>query len=485
MRFFIVFLTVSSAVLAQGLPIKSGSSSNLAIVNGSNQLYVTDAVDGGWLGSEMIAGPTGQFTDVTEGHQLNISITSPLWDDTFNTTAQNTAKYREPATTMTVTHAGGYAIINGGAITSINTNAAMQTYRTFPLYAKSELRANFSAIRTVAPQANSVEEMGLFTATLPGAAAPTDGCFFRWNTSSEFRGVCSYNGTETQTAALTSPTITTNHDYTIVIQTNTVLFNVDDVQLGKLTLVTDAVAQGQPMMQGTVPLTVRQYIGGSAPSLANQLKISDVFVTQRGGFPNRSWQEIKAGYGHMASQGQNGGTMGSSALYTNSLACGAGAAATNTTAALGSGLGGQFAVQPTLTASTDGIISSFQNPVGAVGQTPRNLVISGVKIDGLVTTAFTGGPVYYLWSLAFGHTAVSLATAEAATTKAPRRIALGIQTYVVTAPVGTLGQTITFPLPDPIYVAPGEFVQLVAKNVGTVTSAGVICLETAFIGHFE
>jgi hypothetical protein len=124
-------------------------------------------------------------------------------------------------------------------------------------------------------------------------------------------------------------------------------------------------------------------------------------------------------------------------------------------------------------------------PTGSTTQTPRSLIISGVWIDGIVSTAFTGGPVYYVYSLAFGHTTVSLATAEAATAKAPRRIPLGIQTYVVTAPVGTLGQRIYTPFQQPIHVAPGEFVQVVAKNVGTVTSAGVICMSIGIDARWE
>jgi hypothetical protein len=60
------------------------------------------------------------------------------------------------------------------------------------------------------------------------------------------------------------------------------------------------------------------------------------------------------------------------------------------------------------------------------------------------------------------------------TTKAPRRVPLGFETYVVTAPVGTLGQGVTFKFDTPIVVNPGEFVAICAKNLGTVTSAGVI-----------
>jgi hypothetical protein len=179
--------------------------------------------------------------------------------------------------------------------------------------------------------------------------------------------------------------------------------------------------------------------------------------------------------------------MGSTALYTNSLAAGAGAAATNTTAALGSGLGGQFTVTPTLAVPTDGIISSFQVPVGTAALAGKTLYITGVKIQGMVTAALTGGPVYYAYSLAYGHTAVSLATSEAATTKAARRIPLGFETYVVTAAAGTLGSQngVVMNFDTPIVVQQGEFIQVVAKNMGTVTTVGTITILVAFNGYFE
>jgi hypothetical protein len=180
----------------------------------------------------------------------------------------------------------------------------------------------------------------------------------------------------------------------------------------------------------------------------------------------------------MGSQGTSGNTMGSTALYSNSLAAGAGAAMTNTTAALGTGLGGQFSVQPTLAVGTDGIVCSFQVPAGSINITPRRLVISGIQIQGAITTALTGGPVVYAYSLAYGHTALSLATAETgsfvtATTKAPRRVPLGYETYAATAAVGVIGGGIKIAFSKDIVVNPGEFVAIVAKNFGVVTSAGL------------
>lgn len=472
---------LASLALAQGLPIKGGASSDLANVNTNKQLSVTLATDGGVTGDVTITGNYGNRMNVTEGGRAQMTMPQPLWDDTFNATAQNTAKYRYPATTQTVTHVNGYVILNGSSITTINTNSAVQTYRTFPLVAKSELVADMSCMHTASPQANAVTEWGLFSATLPGAAAPSDGCFFRFNASAEFRGVCSYNGTETQTAAITAPSINVNHDYRLMVQTNTVKFYVDDLEVAKLTLLTDAPSQGQPFMMGSQPFTMRHYIAGSAPSLAMQFKCSDAFVKHLGDFANRRWEEAKGGFGHHASQGQNGGTMGSTANYANSANPTA-AVPTNTTAALGSGLGGQFWETFSLALTTDGIISSYQNPTPTVNLTGRNLICTGVGISSYVQTVLAGGPSCAQWSIAYGHTSVSLATAEAATAKAPRRIPLPYTQCVTAAQaVNTkVGTDFWMTFQQPIVVAPGEFIQTVTKHVGTVGTSGTIAHVITF-----
>ena len=59
------------------------------------------------------------------------------------------------------------------------------------------------------------------------------------------------------------------------------------------------------------------------------------------------------------------------------------------------------------------------SPCGTVSVQGRRLKISGVRISSFVQTALTGGGYNTAFSLAFGHTAVSLATPEATSTKAP------------------------------------------------------------------
>lgn len=495
------------SVFAQGLPLKDGVVSTLATVSSCgtpNCVNVVTPTAPASTGLTGIVGSTGAGASsvttgrtnrayVTEGNKLAVGQEFYLWDDTFNSTAQNTSKYRFGSAAYTGSQAGGFFITNAASTNAINSNAALQTFRTFPLYGKAELRVNFSILKTVVPQINETYEFGLMTATIPGAAAPTDGCFFRYNVSAELRGVCSFNTTETQTAAITAPSISVVHDYVIVVQTNTVLFYIDDVLGGTISLVTDAPGQGQPMLQAAVPLTMRHYVGGTAPALASQMRVSDVFVKSLGPNVNRAWSETKAGFGHMAYQGQNGGTMGTTANTLNG-ATPAAAALTNTAISTGSpvGLGGLAHVLPTLTAGTDGILFSYQNPTGSVTQTPRNLVIKGVVISGGVDVALTGGPLVLAYSLAYGHTAISLAQAETAsfvspTTKAPRRVWLGVHSTIAAAVAGTaLGPApVVVKFDSPVVVAPGEFVAIAVRNQGVVTTLGSVIITAAFDAYFE
>lgn len=99
-------------------------------------------------------------------------------------------------------------------------------------------------------------------------------------------------------------------------------------------------------------------------------------------------------------QGLSGGTMGSLANYANSANPTA-AVPTNTTAALGTGLGGQYWETDTLAVNTDGIIMSYQVPAASANYSGKCLSIRGVKIDTFVQTALTGGGYNEIWAIAF------------------------------------------------------------------------------------
>jgi hypothetical protein len=399
---------------------------------------------------------------------------------------------------MTAAQAGGFLTLNSGSVTTLSTSCGFQTWKNFPMFAKAELRVNISAQIPNGAQANQTIEFGLFQATLNGAApgAPTDGAFFRFNTTGELRGYISYNGTETSTSAMTPPSSAVNHDWLIVIQTDTVEFYIDDILYGSLTLQSAAPTQGQPYQAAAQPMTFRVYTAATAPALAPILKISDAFIAEMGPDLARPWATQKAGFGHMGSQVQNGtspATNASTANLTNA-AMAAATALTNTALTVGNpiGLGGYAHSLPTLTVGTDAIITSYLNPASAAGITGRNLIIHGVWVHSVVDLVLAGGPLAYVYSLCYGHTAVSLATTESAsfttgTAKMPRRVPLGVESCIAAAVAGTALSPagVYRQFTAPLVVAPGEYVAVVGRNMGVVTTTGSVVHVVGFDAYFE
>jgi hypothetical protein len=94
------------------------------------------------------------------------------------------------------------------------------------------------------------------------------------------------------------------------------------------------------------------------------------------------------------------------------------------------------------------------------------------------------------YSLAYGSTALTLATAEAATAKAYRRIGIGQENYgggnnVALGTLGNANGPLLFIPASPIIVQPAEYVTIAVKNIGTVTSSGVITVVVTFDAHWE
>jgi hypothetical protein len=426
--------------------------------------------------------------NVSQGRRMAVGLDTPIFDFTFNATAQDTSTWKCVFTTMTITQGSGSALFNAGSATVSGNIAGLQSWRMFNLLEGGPLKIELSLLATAVPLTNQVGEWGLFQT----AATIADGVYFRYSSAGLY-GVINYGGVETVSSLLlASITAGTTYNFTIIIGEGSTEFWYD-LGAGAVLMgtITTPAAQSEPFAFGALPVCVQQRNSGTVSgSPQMQLKWSDVSVMQKSLNLTMPFSEQVA-LCRGNHQGMSGGTMGMLALLTNSLAAGAGAAMTNTTAALGTGLGGQFSAQPTLAAGTDGIVCSYQNPAGSVNQTPRTLVITGIHVSSMVNTALTGGPCQFMYSLAWGHTAVSAATAESAsfatnTTKAPRRMGVGLETIAATAAVGVTGTPggIHVLLNSPIIVNPGEFVALLAKNFGTVTSAGVVTFLVTFDHHW-
>ena len=470
-----------------------------ADVNASNQLKVALETDAATnpenVGGIRIFGENdaGQLTgspalfspEVDIDYRLRVSQDLMLDDEVFNYTAQNTGKHQYSNATMTAAWTAGQLTLNSSSITTAATGAQVVTYACFPNNGTNTLSADIEVAFSAQPQANVFVEIGL---GLPGTAttAPTDGVFLRLN-SSGLHLVASNNGTETVIDAPLADgvgvwqyDIDKKYQFIAYQGMTKAVFWVNDgtgvVQLGEIPL---PLGQGRMTMAQGLQFFIKQRITGGAAGGVLQTKVG-AYCVRIGGSNLTSTFSTQGNRIYGSYQGASGGTMGSLATYPNSANPTA-AAPSNTalTANLPGGLGGQGAVIAAAAAVTDGIWTSYQVPVNSVNIAGRRLVLRGLKLDlvNLGAAVATTATVIQ-FSLAYGHTDVSLGTAESATTKAPRRIPIGIASWTVGAAIGTPPQNglIELDLGDaPVFVNPGEFVAVVGKFlVGTATASRVI-----------
>jgi len=477
--------------------IIGGTSGNKAEVTATNELkvvlptaegasvpivaMVTENDSGSATGARYFGYPESD-----DDSRFRIAHEAIFDSETFNYTAQNTGKHIYRNTTLANSWTAAGLTTNSGNITTTTTGSSFQTYAEFPVLGASLLYCEIEGSFTAAPTTNTIIDFGLPRMAITNPFAPTDGVYFRLTSAGLF-GVINSNGTETTTSVFPFTYVNNRkYQFIIALHERNVEFWIDDALYAQLDT---PVGQGQPCMSASLPFGVRHAITGGAAGAALSFVVNDYTVSVGG--PNIAQTASILGqrvYGSY--QGLSGGTMGSLASYANSANPTA-AVPTNTTAALGSGLGGQFWETATLAVNTDGIICSYQVPAGTANVQGRRLVIRGVGLSSDIQTVLAGGPFVNRYSLAFGHTAVSLATTESATTKAPRRVPLPAFKQAVTAAQAAGTQLAQpggsyFDFGDaPVFVNPGEFVALVVKRIGTVGTSGVIAHDVAFVYGWE
>lgn len=473
--------------------LEGSISGNLAEVDANNRLKINLAnannaneVGGVRIYSENDSGSVSgvaslQSPETDDDYRLRISQEAIYDTETFNYTAMNTGKHQYRITTMTAAWATSGFVTNNTNITTTTTGLTLSTWAEFPILGASALYCEVEGSFSAQPQTLVTIEFGMARFNTTHPYAPTDGAFFRLN-SGGLAGIISYNGAETSTGVFSGFTITQNQKYQFIvaITEREVEFWIDGVLYGTIET---PVGQGQPCMSSSLPFALKHAIVGGAAGGALSFTLNDYTVSIGGtNIVNIASTLGNRLYG--AYQGLSGGTMGSLATYPNSTNPTAAAPAnTALTANLPGGLGGQGIATAPAVGVGDLIFGSYQVPAGTVSVQGRRLVLKGVNIDAVNTGAAVATTATTIqWSLAFGHTAASMATADvtngSAATKAPRRIALGYMTWPVAAAIGAAPQmgALKIDFGDaPVFVNPGEFIAIVGKViVGTATASQTI-----------
>ena len=473
--------------------IKSGDSGDLASVDAHGNLQVNpplNDVESGFvaLATETDAGSvTGTRVmfplEATDDYQLRVGV-DQLWDtEVFNGTAINTAKFLQNTTTATIAVVGGYLALNSGNSTTTGHQCRVQTYRYFPMYsANSTYTLMDFAYFSTGLQPNVVVELGFGLAT--GTADPTEGAFFRYNSAGQLRCVVAVNSTEQNVLVATPPPVNTTATYLVSVEQDRVSFWIDNVLVGVINA-GPAAGGGGIFLPESLPLLFRWYNLG-VPVAAVQARLSKYAVTL-GGFANaREWAIRTVGAGQGAYQGQTGGTMGSTANMVNSAAPATGTP-TNVVAGYAT-FGGQWQIAAPAGAETDLILFAYLNPAGTAAISGKTLYITGINIATYNTGAAGSGatPTVLQWALGVGSTAVTLATAEGAGTKATRRTPLGVQVFPVSAAIGAVAEPIVLMFPSPQAVDPGQYVHVLLKvPIGAATASQVLRGVVGINGYYE
>jgi hypothetical protein len=482
--------------------VQGSSSGNIAEVNASNEIKTAltlSSADAGFavLAAESHPTENGVAREIYElecndDYALRATQEALMFAHVFAGAAVNTGIFRQGNATATITQAGGVITLNAGNSTTSGHAAVISSYQFAENTATSNLYCSMVGSFAVgAHPANCTVEWGLATFNAgagTGTTEPTDGIYFRVTAGGTFEGVVRANGADIGTTGAIVDFATlvggnTTRDFLISVSDRNVRFWIDNQIVGRIQLPSSAPTW---TWTNTYSVFARLHNTGAVSGSAQQIRLAEVAIKRDNVADTRPLAHAMSALGQHAYQGQTGETLGTTASYANS-ADPAAAATLSNTAALVTGLGGQARFNAAGTAVLDGIVTSYQVPAATSAIPGKSLYITGIKISAanlgaaVATTATT-----LAWSLAFGHSAVSLATAEAATTKAPRRVALGLMTWPVGAAIGQMPQNgdLYMKFDAPICVHPGEFVATVAKFiVGTATASQVIWAHVTIDGY--
>lgn len=396
----------------------------------------------------------------TENGALSISQDVILFREQVDGNVLNTNLWQTSVSGMTIVQSNGYIALNAGLALTANAYAILQSIKYFPMYSYFPLRVTFQGATPDNPQNLANMELGIGVVT--GNSAPTDGCFFRWNSSAEFRCVISNSGAETPSQPLTAPPLNDATLFEIIIVEDLVQFIVDDVTVAEIEV---PAGYSFPTNAGRLPIFARVYNGGSSPAVAPLLWLGQAIVTQEGASLNREYADF------LASIGCGGYQLPVSPFtqthqWANSAAPSV-ATLSNTTPSY-STKGGRFILNAPAGAETDYALFGWQNTAG------YQSFIRGIRIDCASVGAIGGLTGSLLeWAIGVNSSGASLATAESPpTTWSPKRLPVGQQNFPISAAIGFISPSIFIPFESPLIVDSGRYLHVILRvPVGLATTS--------------
>jgi hypothetical protein len=255
--------------------------------------------------------------DISQDYRMRVGVDTPLFNAKFPGAALDTGRWNQILSTMTATVASGFLTLNAGLSTASGTYAQVRTFRHFPVLGTFGIWGECTLQMARVPLANNVVEVGFMLAATN--AAPTDGVFLRYTSLGVAELIVNFAGSETQSPPFDADTLIAQNrtrKVAIGIVGQEAELWIDDVLVAHVTL-PDGV--GDLTASAALPWAIRIYNSGVTVT-PQVVKIGMVNVTIADANTSKLWSQVMAGLGGMGYEGQVGGTMGSTALYSNNLA---------------------------------------------------------------------------------------------------------------------------------------------------------------------
>ena len=432
--------------------------------------------------------------EISDDYRLRVGSDQSLFNTGFEGTAVNTGVFQQVVATATVTQLGGFMIVNGGSSTTSGQGNYIRTYRHFPTYGTYPTYVDVWMRETGHDSVNVVSEWGLLYLTTVTTVTPLDGVFWRRLSGGGLRAVINYNGTETEYTIDTTnvpardgvgvydPT-EVNH-YLIVYHNDVIRFWINDVLVASI----DCPGNQQGFTNSSnTPLGFRVLNTNTVTPTARQMHIGFVNVSSGDQDLNKQWPHTLCGMGQGAYQTQMGTATAQTANWSNSAA--PTSATLSNTAASYTTLGGQYQFAATATNETDWALFAYQNPAGTAALSGKTLYVTGIRISKMVVTGAAVGanPTFFFWAAGVGSSAVSLATTDSTTTSSPKRIPLGVQNFLASAPIGTAADGFDIDFDNaPLVVPAGTFFHIILKQLNGLGTASLIWRgQVTVMGYFE
>ena len=473
------------------------------------------ATDAGFAQIAYMRGPSAspRVLRITNEGEARIAHTTRLFDCDFNGAAAGALvnnQFNLNSTTMTAVLNGGFLRFNNGAVTTVSIGAAITSWRTFILRDMMSLKASGIIRHINGAIANKRAEFGFgyYDIAAGQNAEVNEFAGFRWTETGGLIAVLAY----TTGSGVTQITQDINggvplsdnvaRAYEIVLDEGGCSFWIDGEFQTFIPLQADASGA---FKSASYPIMFRQFHTASTPALAPIFDLGSVGVAAIGPSGDEDRNVLQIAMGRAIGRAQAGvqAASGSNAATPASGTSPTATAGSNTVAAL-TGLGGYGRCTLTgvvATVHTEIILNAFQNPV--VSETAgapinaRPAVITDLFLSPLmVSVLLAGGGFTAEWFLAYGSTALSLATVDAnggttIGTKSPTRIPLPIlDTLGANAAAGTIasrvGEAGHIALQSPIVLLPGDFIHFGLRTlfVTAAVTAGAVDFGIGCHGYY-